>query len=115
MDPDASPCDNFYQFACGGWEKKNYIPYHSTYSWSVIEQLSQNSLEFFKGLLMLLSNLKQNTNNTEQILAKIKTKFCENHNIIKIQGFKFLKDEECKMYVAAAGGFCRNTHHHDKQ
>ena len=59
MDPDISPCDNFYQYACGGWEKRNSIPYCSTFSWSVIEELDHSSLKFFRGMLVgfLLRNI----------------------------------------------------------
>ncbi|XP_062901381.1 neprilysin-like [Mobula hypostoma] len=30
MDPTADPCENFYQYACGGWLKKQVIPERSS-------------------------------------------------------------------------------------
>ena len=33
MDPTADPCEDFFQYACGGWIKENPIP-TSKSSWS---------------------------------------------------------------------------------
>ena len=31
MDPRAEPCQNFYQYACGGWQERHVIPETSSH------------------------------------------------------------------------------------
>jgi putative endopeptidase len=50
LDKSVDPCDNFYQYACGRWQKDNPIPSDQT-SWSVYAKLYQDNLKFLRGIL----------------------------------------------------------------
>jgi endothelin-converting enzyme/putative endopeptidase len=50
MDKGTDPCENFYRYACGGWQRKNPIPPDQT-SWSVYAKLFQDNLNFLRGIL----------------------------------------------------------------
>lgn len=50
MDMSADPCDNFFQFACGHWNKKHMIP-EDRASISTFEVLSDQIQVTLKGLL----------------------------------------------------------------
>src|SRR5215813_11000811 len=50
MDKSADPCVDFYQYSCGGWQKKNPIPPDQT-SWGVYGKLYQDNLNFLRGIL----------------------------------------------------------------
>src|SRR5581483_12284632 len=50
MDRSVHPCDNFYEYSCGGWQKKNPIPPDQT-SWSVYGKLYVDNLNFLRTIL----------------------------------------------------------------
>ncbi|XP_028303648.1 membrane metallo-endopeptidase-like 1 isoform X3 [Gouania willdenowi] len=78
MDQSVKPCDNFYQYACGGWLARHVIPETSSYH-SVLDILGDKLEISLKGILE-----KPDTRDRDAIKkAKILYRSCMNENLIE--------------------------------
>jgi putative endopeptidase len=50
LDHSVDPCQDFYKFSCGGWQKNNPIPADQA-SWSVYAKLGNENQQFLWGIL----------------------------------------------------------------
>ena len=48
MDPAADPCDDFFQYACGGWLQSNEIPEEDS-SFGTLDGISEEVDKAVKG------------------------------------------------------------------
>jgi endothelin-converting enzyme/putative endopeptidase len=67
MDRTVNPCDDFYQYSCGGWIAHNPIPADQA-AWSVYGKLADENSRFLWGVL---EGLKPGTPNRTPVQAQI--------------------------------------------
>ncbi|KAJ8410718.1 hypothetical protein AAFF_G00186750 [Aldrovandia affinis] len=81
MDPSVDPCDNFYQYACGGWLKRNIIPETSS-RYSTFDILRDELEVVLKAVL----ERQDSSDSSALTKAKMLYKSCTNESTIEKRG-----------------------------
>ncbi len=91
LDKSCKPCDDFYQFAMGGWMKANPIPAEYP-SWGTFTQLRDNNLAAMRSILETAENAKAAKGTNEQKIGDFYAS-CLDTTAIEQAGLKPIQKE----------------------
>src|SRR5437879_3278294 len=91
LDRTCKPCDDFYQFAMGGWRKTNPIPPEYS-SWGTFTELADKNQQNLRQILDDAVNAKAHTGGNEQKIGDFYAS-CMDTTAIEAAGTKPLEPE----------------------
>src|SRR5436853_7459487 len=91
LDKTCKPCDDFYQFAMGGWMKANPIPPEYS-SWGTFTQLADKNQQNLRQILDDAANAKARPGSNEQKIGDFYAS-CMDTTAIDAAGTKPLEPE----------------------
>ncbi len=90
IDRTASPCADFYQYACGGWLKSHPIPADES-TWGRFDELFQKNQEILRGILEDSASHQQQSAIDQKIGGFYQS--CMNESLVEQRGAAPLKAE----------------------
>ena len=91
LDKTCKPCDDFYEFAMGGWMKANPIPAEYA-TWGTFTQLRDNNLTAMRTILDAAANSNAPAGSNEQKIGAFYAS-CMDTSAIETAGLKPIEDE----------------------
>jgi putative endopeptidase len=91
LDKSCKPCDDFYEFAMGGWMKANPIPAEYA-TWGTFTQLRDNNLTAMRTILDAAANSNAPAGSNEQKIGAFYAS-CMDTSAIETAGLKPIEDD----------------------